>query len=490
MSYVTPADRSQYVLMNTLDDLVPSNHPVHLIEAIVEKVVADNPNHFGRPTIGDVGRPEYSPPTLLKLYLYGFVHGIRSSRRLEAETRRNIEVMWLLGMLSPDHWTVSQFRKEHRENIKFVTKEFRRFLHDTGYIKGERVSIDGSKMKANAKREMLTLAKIEKRMRQVDEKLEEYLNKLAENDAREDVLEELEQTDDTTERERQLVEKIVEVQQQLEALQQQKALLEQTGNSPLSLADPEAKLMRTRDGKMPAYNVQLVVDDAHKMIADSEVLTEQNDVAALPTMVHSLKEELGIVPKEILADTGYYNPALIEHVESNNTDLQCYIPLPEKPSDRDHVTFTYDAERNQYTCSEGKPLMLFTRHKQRRGKSLASGYRGTECTGCHLRHECTTSKRGRIVYRYHNQQWRDGYKSRMSTPAARDIARLRKSLAEHPFGTIKCLGGKIPLLLRGVLNVATEINLYTFAYNLKRLINSETIASLLEKVREHRWAPA
>ena len=125
MSYVMPADRSQYVLMSTLDDVVPSNHSVRLIDAIIEKIVADNAERFGSPTIGDVGRPEYSPCTLLKLYVYGFVNGIRSSRRLEPETRRNLEVMWLLGMLSPDHWTISQFRKENREDIKVATRAFR-----------------------------------------------------------------------------------------------------------------------------------------------------------------------------------------------------------------------------------------------------------------------------------------------------------------------------------------------------------------------------
>ena len=504
MSYIHPADRSQYVLMNSLDDLVHSDHPVRLIDAMISTIVENNPTQFPPETRGDVGRPEYSPSTLLKLYVYGYVNGVRSSRKLETETQRNIEVIWLLGKLSPDHWTISQYRKEHRDDITFVTKKFREFLRDIGYIKGHCVAIDGSKVKANARREMLTQEKLEKRLARIDTQLEEYLAQLAEADARDDVLEELDQMDKSSdgvspppERERHLVDKIAQLQQQLEELQHQKMLLEKSERTSISPTDSDAPLMKTRDGKVPAYNVQIAVDDAYHMIAVSEVITDQNDLAALPVMVSSLKENLGVVPAEIVADTGYYNPALIATVEQD-TKTRCYIPPPSKTktttpvdtSSAESISFTYDAQSDRYTCSPaGRPLVLVGKNKRRR-RGVADVYQGTECGTCHLREGCTRSTRGRTVHRYHDQQWRDKYKERMTTTIAKDIGSIRKTVVEHPFGWIKCLGGKIPLLLRGIINVTTEINLYTTAHNLKRLFNLESIERLFDLIKEYQWSKA
>lgn len=244
MNYITPADRSQLTMIGCLDDLVPANHPVRLIDLVVDRIVENNPAHFGTEPPGETGRPPYAPATMLKLYIYGYVNHIHSSRRLEAETQRNIELIWLLGKLSPDHWTIAHYRKTRRDDIALVHKKFQEFLRDSGYIRGERVAVDGTKVKANAKREMLTLEKIKRRLDQADEKLQEYLNALAENDARDDLDDELGQYDDATERERQLKDKIAALQAQVEQLQHQKALLENSQRSALSLTDPEASLMK------------------------------------------------------------------------------------------------------------------------------------------------------------------------------------------------------------------------------------------------------
>lgn len=221
------------------------------------------------------------------------------------------------------------------------------------------------------------------------------------------------------------------------------------------------------------------------MIAGSTVVTDQDDHAALPEVLTELKEQLDIEPQEVLADKGYYTPDIIEQIERESRSV-CYIPVPKKEPSADTITFTYDAITDRYTCSEGKPLPLLTKKKRKRN-SIADVYRGTECGACRVRAQCTQSPHGRMVHRYHNQAWRDTYKERMMTPTARTIVALRKTLVEHPFGTIKCWAGKLPLLLRGRVNVATEIKLYVTAYNFKRLLSIEPLDCLLARAQAYRW---
>jgi transposase len=486
MRYLQPADRSQFVLMNTLDDSVPSHHPVRIIDAVVEQIVAANPEQFAADRDdSDPGRPPFAPQTMLKLFLYGYLINCRASRKLEAETQRNIELLWLLGTLSPDHWVIAAYRRLHGDHIKLVTKAFRQFLHAHGYIKGERVAIDGTKMKANAKREMLTVEKIEKRLHRLDGQLDEYLSKLAENDIRDELADELDTLDTSVPVDRYLLDKIMTLQKHVEELTAHKATLETSGQKYLSPSDPDALLMKSRDGKVPAYNVQTVVDDAYHMIAATDVLTEQDDHAALPRMVTAVKEELGITPLEITADKGYYTPDLLQQVEAT-TGATCYVPPPKKDELSSAVTFQYDASTDCYTCSAGKSLVLHQKNK-RRNNSLADVYRGTQCTGCHLRAQCTTSKHGRIVHRYHNQDWRDQFRARMEQAASKAVIGVRKWLVEHPFGTIKLWGGKLPLLLRGAHKVAVEINLFATAYNLRRLLNCTPREMLTEQLASYSW---
>lgn len=178
-------------------------------------------------------------------------------------------------------------------------------------------------------------------------------------------------------------------------------------------------------------------------------------------MLTLVKEELGIVPGRVVADKGYNTPDVIERIEQE-TNTVCYIPLSKKLSTSEAVSFTYDTATDSYTCSEGKTLPRRQRNK-RKGSTVAHVYRAENCTGCCLRSQCTQSSRGRTIYRYHNQAWRDGYKQRMATPHAQAMIASRKTLVEHPFGTIKCWAGKIPLLLRGLNNVTTEVTLHVIA---------------------------
>jgi len=492
MNYIEPLDRNQYQLMSCLDDLVSPNHPVRIIDKVVDSIVSSNKERFEKERQTEVGRPKYHDSVKLKLFLYGYFNGISSSRKLEVETQRNKEVIWLLGGLTPDHWTISNYRKEQADDIKFVTKKFREFLKDNGYIKLKTIAIDGSKVKAYTNRDMLTVEKIDAKLEAIDKKIEDYLSQIGESDRRDEVIDELESSDQSGEISKYL-DKIVQLQKQVEELQKHKETLEKEGRKYISPADPEARLMKSRDGKIPAYNVQIAVDTENKMIADSEVVTDETDLKMLPKMIESIKEELGEVPEEAIADRGYNNPDLIEAIEKKESTeggtIKLYTSQEKTIRDKEEITFKYDEQKDEYECSEGKRLVLSARNKKRRN-SFANVYQGIECEGCAVRSKCTKSKRGRIVHRYLNQKWRDEYKAKMQSKLGKEKTAIRKTIVEHPFGTIKYLMGKIPLLLRGVKKVSTEINLYTTSYNLKRLINIESYADLFEKITNYKWKTA
>jgi len=228
LKYIEPADRHQYQLMNSLDDLVSQDHPVRIIDKIIESIISGNKERFEKERETEAGRPKYHESMLLKLYLYGYFNGISSSRKLEVETHRNKEVIWLLGGLTPDHWTISNYRKENAEEIKFITKKFREFLKDDGYIKLKTVAIDGSKVKAYTSRDMLTVEKIEVKLKGIDKKIEEYLNSIAGNDRRDELVDEIDSGDDSASN-RKYLDKIIELQNQVEQLQRQKDIMEREG---------------------------------------------------------------------------------------------------------------------------------------------------------------------------------------------------------------------------------------------------------------------
>ncbi|MFQ5582852.1 MAG: IS1182 family transposase [Calditrichia bacterium] len=488
MHYITPEDRHQFTFMQSLNDLVSSEHYVRLIDVIVDEVVGANKAQFCKKGKVFAGRKAYSPQTLLKLYIYGYLNGISSSRKLEKETQRNIEVIWLLGTLSPDHKTISDYRKDNGEEIKMVTRKFRQFLKDNGYIKGQTVATDGTRVKANAKRSMLTEKKIHRRLEKLEIELDEYLQRLSDNDIREDILEELDEIGESGDINEHLIDKIVELQGKIEELQKHKEELRRRDVKQLSPSDPESKLMKSPDGKVPGYNVQLTVDAKHKMIADSEVVNEPADRELLDVMLDSLEEELDIIPENALGDKGFFSFTKIEKVEGNGK-TKCFVPIPRQKGNDESLRFIYDEENDEFRCSEGKRLVLKHKNKSKRGQ-LLDVYQGKECEGCAIREKCTSSKYGRIIHRAHNEAWRQEYRKRLQSRSGKKMVELRKCLVEHPIGTIRYWMGKIPLLLRGTIKVATEINLYTTAYNLRRLVSIESFTDLREMIGNYNWAIA
>ena len=489
MQYIQPSDRYQYQMMSSLDESIPIDHPVRIIDKIIDKIISDNRERFEEERETEAGRPKYHASTFLKLYLYGYFNGICSSRKLETETYRNKEVIWLLGALRPDHWTIANYRKENGDQIEFIKSKFGKFLRAEEYIKLETVAIDGTKVKANTNREMLTMEKIEKKLKRIDVEMKDYFDKLAENDTKDEIIDEV-----GSEEKSKYEDKIKELKNKVEELKKLKEILEKEKINYISNADQDARLMKSRDGKIPAYNVQIAVDLENKMIVDSEVVQEVTDLNMLPKMIESIEEEVGETPETVLLDMGYYNPDLIEKVENKQAEqgekIDLYIPVKSnRVKEKEKVKFTYNEEKDEYECSAGKRLVLLSRNKKK-NKSIADVYRGIECEGCPLRQQCTTSKKGRIVYRYKNQKWRDEFKSRMSGKFAKEKISLRRTLSEHPFGTIKYLMGKIPLLLRGIKKVPIEINLHMTVYNLKRLVNIEAFDTIVLKIKNFSWKTA
>jgi len=483
MIYIQPEDRNQLKMMSSLDLSISSDNPVRIIDVLVEKIYNSQKDKLNKEKRDNIGRPKYQEITFLKLYLYGYLHGISSSRKLESETQRNIEVMWLLGNLRPDHWVISNYRKENGESIKHLTKEFRKFLRATGYIEGKTLAIDGTKIKAYTSKDMLTVKKIDKRLEKLDKKIEEYLEQLQSNDMLESLEEEQEAQDIDEGINKILLDKYIVAQEKIEKLEEAKKFLEDNDRTSASMSDKEALLMRSRDGFIPAYNVQSGVDSKYKMIADTEVTDDANDLNQLEAMVNSLEEELGKKPEEVLADKGYYNPKAIEKVELDE-DVKCYVAIPKEKEEV--AEFEYDKEKDEYICSEGKQLVLKQKNKERKN-GYADMYQGIECDGCKERVECTKAKNGRIIHGPTNVEWIESYKKRMEQVSSKVKVNKRKSIVEHPFGTLKYWMGKIPFLLRGKEKVSTEINLYSTAYNIKRLLNIESFDAIIAIIVGYDW---
>lgn len=484
MHYILPKDRNQTFLFNSLEAMIPEVHPIRLIDEIVSNIVYNNQEKFKYKGQKRLGRPSYSPATMLKLFVYGYLNSIGSSRKLEAETHRNIEVKWLLGDLQPDFKTIADYRKDNGDQIRTVTLEFRKFLKQFGYIKGKNAVVDGCKVKANAKRDMLNLSRIERRLQNLDEKLLKYLKYLEHTDIEENLFEEIESIDPSSVHQH-LIEKISLLQSKILKLEQQKQDLHSAGKKYLSPTDRDANLMKSRDGKIPAYNVETVVDAEFHMITEAQASTSPTDSKELEPLLDSIKADLEFELAEVTGDKGFYYQSEIKRLEEK-FETKFYIPWQSRRQDKNKITFTYDKEHDEYLCPNGKSLKLKQKNKPKNG-TYADMYQCTECNDCPFRSKCTTSKKGRIIYRYHDHVWRDNYKKRIKSEYGKKMIKKRKEIVEHVFGTIKCWMGKIPLLLRGRDKVQIEIDLYATAYNLRRLMNITKLDNLLEMVKRYDW---
>jgi len=485
MSYIVTHPREQLMLPSSIDDYVSKDNIVRFIDAFVDKALPIRASllHFSRRGRMDEGRPGYSPQCLCKLLIYGYLNGISSSRKLENETKRNMEMIWLLNNLQPDHWTISNYRKENKKEIKEVTIGLRKFLKDSGYIQGKSISTDGTKVKAYASRDTLSINLIDKKLSEAEKEIDRYLNQLSENDAIENEQEEKLTMNNELEK------KIAYLQQEVETLQSQKSLLEILCRQSLAPADPAARVMKTKDGFLPSYNVQATVDNDSHFITTFEVTDYPNDFHSLKENADRLKEQLDIVPETYLADSGYANEEQIQTLEREG--IECIVAFSDEPESKkvqhdNGVTFTYDREADCFNCSQGKKLVLVGKNCKKRSH-FYNKYQCSECAQCAIKQYCTTSKTGRIIYRRIGGEWLKRYKEKLNTKEFKEKFKKRKCVVEHPFGTMKYYMGQIPILLRGKEKVQVEMDLYSTGYNLIRLKKVTTVSLLLEKLA--LWQP-
>jgi transposase len=480
MSYIAGVDREQAVLFpESLDEYIAEESVVRFLDAFVETLEMDRLG-FERARPAATGRPGYDPRDLLRLYLYGYLHRVRSSRMLERECQRNVEVMWLLRKLRPDHKTIADFRRDHAGALKQTGREFVLLCKRLDLFGGELVAIDGSKFRAsNAKQKSYTRAELEKLQRKADEKISAYLAELDRAD----------QVEGRTEPEERL--SAQELKAKIEALKSRKdeytALLGgmEAGQSQISLTDAESRRMKVGSGTAVCYNVQIAVDSKHHLICAQEVTNQENDFHQLASMAEAAQEALQVDGLVVTADAGYHEEEELARCEA--MQIETYVPRPQvvKTKGRDvypKSAFTYEAEHDGYRCPAGA-LLSFRHEGKKQGKTLRY-YRSAACATCPLRAKCTTEKQGRRIARTPLEHIVERAAERLKAKPQR--RRERWCLAEHPFGSMKGWMGQGSFLLRGLRKVRGEFSLTVLSYNLRRAIRVLGVGPLLEAVRRGR----
>jgi transposase len=479
MGYIKGSERGQSVLFpSTVDEYIEESNAVRAIAAFLARVDFAKLG-FVRARAAETGRPGYDPRLLMGLFIWGHLNGIRSSRKLERESHRNLEVIWLCENLRPDFKTIADFRKDNGTGIKGVVVEFRLWCLAEGLYGKEIVAVDGSKFKAvNSKERNFTKGKLKQVIARERAKISEYLEAVAVADETESEEPELSAE--------QLKEKIAGLERYLAEHEEIERQLEASGESQVSLTDPEAKMMKTAKGSEVSYNVQTVVDSKHKLIAAYEVTNEGNDLGQLAVMAQQAQEALGVEELTVLADGGYFEGNALKECEA--AGVTTYVPQPKSREAKrrgifERKQFRYDQERDLYVCPQGEELR-FRSMKNERNK-LFKVYKTKACGACPLRAQCTTSKYGRKIDRWVDQGVIDRLQAR--NRGRPELLKQRKALAEHPFGTIKRAMNQGYFLLKGIRKVTTETGLTVLGYNLKRVLNIMGVEQMISSMEK---APA
>jgi len=481
MEHVQGFDRNQEILFPVrIDDYIEEENLVRFIEAFVALLDLTLLG-FTHAEIKTTGRPSYNPSDILKLYIYGYLNTIRSSRKLEKETHRNVEVMWLLKKLTPDHKTIAEFRKNNAGPIRKVFKEFVFFCKELGLYGGETVGIDGSKFKAvNSKKRNFNEDKLVRKLKDIEEKIDAYLKELEDNDKNESSFKQPDA--------KEIKEKIKQLEDRKSEYQELLRKLEETGEKQVSTTDPDSRMMLNNQKFDVCYNVQTTIDDKNNLIVDFEVTNDPNDKKQLNEMAGRAKDILEVDSLDVLADKGYYNPDEIKKCVDNNTIP--YIPEPKpkqtteesfpKPGFCD-CDFKYEASRDVYTCPGGRDL-TFSVISEKNNKMMKE-YRSDSCSSCESKSRCIRNKNGRVIFRWEHEEILEDMKQRVKDK--KDVVKKRNCMCEHPFGTIKRGFNQGYLLLKGFRKVGGEVGFTMLAYNLRRVSNILGVSKLMESLN-HR----
>ena len=474
MDHIQGTDRDQLTLFpEALDDYISEENPVRFIDAYVASLDLDQLG-FRHAILRETGRPPYHPGDLLKLYLYGYLNRVRSSRQLEREAQRNVEVMWLMRRLAPDFKTIADFRRDNRQAIRNVSREFTLFCRQLDLFSGDLVAIDGSKFKAVNRRDRnFTRKQLKRVIQKLEEDIDRYLDEMDRADA-----EEPEQKKLTAE---ELQEKIDEMKRRRAEAEKMEKKLDESGETQISLTDPDSRMMPVSGGRRTdvAYNVQFSVDPKHKLIVDHEVTNAVTDRDLLSHMAIRVKDLLGVDDLEVLADMGYYHSKEVKAcLEAGITP---YIPKPQTSASRKRGLFAkddfrFDQEQDCYWCPAGEKL---TYHFQttEKGRDIKY-YASVACAHCSIKTQCTRNKDGRRITRWVDENLLDEMERRVRGEPEK--MKLRKRLAEHPFGTIKHHWDQGDFLTRKLPNVRAEMALTVLAYNIKRAIKIMGVRRMIE----------
>jgi transposase len=457
MTHIEGTDRDQLTLFpESVDDYIPEDNPVRFLDAFVESLDLHE-LMFQRVIPSETGRPSYHPGDLLRLFLYGYLNRIRSSRRLESESRRNLELIWLLKRLSPDFKTIADFRKDNGPAIRQVCRQFTLFCRKMNLFGGELVAIDGSKFKAvNARDRNFSKRKVKSMLEEIDQRIEQYLEDIDSNDQKEINIHRPSADEIKT--------KIAMLKKRKRELRVMDNQMEKTGETQVSLTDPDSRSMPIGKGHGTdvGYNVQVSVDAKHKLILDHEVTNDPTDFGHLSTMAIRSKEILATNRLDAVADKGYYDgqevAACVEagitpNIAKPNTSVNQHRNLFVKED------FRYDKRRDCYRCPAGEKLSFrFQTHEL--GRDIR--YYATEsCRGCRLRSLCTTNAGGRRITRSLQEDTLDDMQRRIRSHPEK--LKRRKGIVEHPFGTIKRSMDQGYFLMRGLKKVRTEMSLTILA---------------------------
>ena len=472
--FVEGEDRTQSTLFpERLDEYIGEDNPVRVIEVFVDALDLKGLG-FERHQAPAMGRPPYHPSTLLKLYIYGYLNRIQSSRRLEHETQRNVEVMWLTQRLMPDHKTISEFRKDNGKAIVGACREFVGVCRRLELFTQAVVAIDGSKFKAvNHRDKNFTEAKMKARQTRVEKSIARYLAELDEADRAQPSVPEAKVTG--------LQDKLTKLKEEMARL---KALEERMLNEPdkqLSLSDPDSRSMKTRGTGIVGYNVQAAVEPEHHLIVAHEVTNVGSDRAQLAAMAERARGAMDTEELTAVADRGYFSGTQI--VDCEEAGITAYVPKPLTSSGRKTGRFTkqhfvYEPEHDQYRCPAGEALtwrFVSVEH----GLNL-NVYWATACKDCSIKAQCTTGPERRIK-RWEHEEVLDAMQARLD--AAPEKMQLRRQTVEHPFGTLKAWMGATHFLTKTLPRVSTEMSLHVLAYNMKRVMNLLGVGMLVEAMR-------
>jgi transposase len=474
--FVEGEDRRQGILLpECLDDYVAEDNPVRVIEVFIEELDLASLGFAGM-TPAATGRPAYHPASLLKIYLYGYLNRIQSSRRLEREAGRNIELMWLTQRLAPDFKTIADFRKDNGAAIAAVCRQFIVLCRQLALFSQAVAAIDGSKFKAvNARDKSFTKFKIRKRMERVEASIAEYLEAMDTADRHEGEVAEAKSA--------RLKDKIAALRERMKELKALETKVLAAPEQQISLTDPDARSMATsgRDSGIVGYNLQTAVETKHHLIVAHEVTNVGNDRAQLANMAGRAKAAMGVETLDVMADRGYFSGE--EVLACGPIGVTPFVPKPLTSGAKAHgrfgkQDFVYHTENDTYRCPAGEALTWrFTSIEK--GMKLHC-YWTTKCQACALKAQCTTGDLRRLK-RWEHEAVIDAMQDRLDrTPNA---MRIRKQTVEHPFGTLKSWMGATHFLTRTLQNVRTEMSLHVLAYNLKRVIAILGVIPLMEAMR-------